>query len=363
MRLMISGGGTGGHIYPALALIERLKATGQLEAVLYVGTAKGLESRIVPKAGIPFETLELQGFRRRLTLENVQTVRLFLASLKKAKQLLRAFKPDVVVGTGGYVSAGVLFAATQLHIPTVIHEQNSVAGVTNKFLARFVTKIAITFPEVAASFPAKKVVITGNPRAQQVAGLKPNDRLADFGLDPKRRTLLIFGGSRGAPKINQAALAALDAFGKADFQTLFVTGSVHYERIKAQLPATLPANVQVVPYVDDMPGILPDISLVIGRSGATSLAELTALGLPSVLIPSPNVTHNHQFVNAHALADQGAALVITEPELDAQFADTIIELMQDDPRLLQMAKAAKALGTPTAGDDLIAVLHQVIEKN
>ncbi|WP_262316765.1 undecaprenyldiphospho-muramoylpentapeptide beta-N-acetylglucosaminyltransferase [Lacticaseibacillus parakribbianus] len=360
MRLMISGGGTGGHIYPALALIERLKATGQLDAVLYVGTAKGLESRIVPKAGIPFETLSLQGFKRRLTLENVRTVSLFLGSLKKARRLLRDFKPDVVVGTGGYVSAGVLFAATQLHIPTVIHEQNSVAGVTNKFLAHFVTKIAITFPEVAASFPAKKVVVTGNPRAQQVAGLLPNDRLADFGLDPKRRTLLIFGGSRGAPKINQAALSALPAFGQADFQTLFVTGSVHYDRIKAQLPP-LSTNVAVVPYVDDMPSILPDISLVIGRSGATSLAELTALGLPSVLIPSPNVTHNHQFVNAQALAVKGAALVVTEPELDAQFADTIIELMQDDPRLLQMAKAAKALGTPTAGDALVAVLQSVMK--
>ncbi|WP_125703111.1 undecaprenyldiphospho-muramoylpentapeptide beta-N-acetylglucosaminyltransferase [Lacticaseibacillus daqingensis] len=360
MRLMISGGGTGGHIYPALALVQRLQERGLLEDVLYVGTERGLESRIVPNANLPFQTLELQGFKRKLTAENFRTLTLFLASQKKAKRLIKDFRPDVVVGTGGYVSAGLLFAAAQKHIPTVIHEQNSVAGVTNKFLAHFVDKIAITFPEVAASFPAKKVVITGNPRAQQVAGLTPNNRLADFGLDPKKRTLLIFGGSRGAPKINAAALAALPTFGQADFQTLFVTGNANYGKVKPHL-AHLPANVRVVPYIDDMPGILPDIALVIGRSGATSLAELTALGLPSVLIPSPNVTHNHQYVNAKSLADAGAALMITEPELDASFPQTIIDLMDDDARLVRMTRAAKALGTPDASDQVIAVLEQVMK--
>ncbi|WP_179395266.1 undecaprenyldiphospho-muramoylpentapeptide beta-N-acetylglucosaminyltransferase [Lacticaseibacillus absianus] len=360
MRLMISGGGTGGHIYPALALIQRLQERGDLDAVLYVGTERGLESRIVPSADIPFETLALQGFKRKLTADNFRTVALFLESQKKAKRLIADFRPDVVVGTGGYVSAGLLYAATRKHVPTVIHEQNSVAGVTNKFLAHFVDKVAITFPEVAASFPAKKVVITGNPRAQQVAGLKPNDRLADFGLDPHKRTLLIFGGSRGAPKINQAALDALPAFGQADFQTLFVTGNANYGKVKPSLHQ-LPANVKVVPYVDDMPSILPDISLVVGRSGATSLAELTALGLPSVLIPSPNVTHNHQFVNAKALADAGAALMITEPEIDTHFAQTIIDLMDDDARLVRMTRAALGLGTPDASDQLIAVLQSVIK--
>ncbi|WP_125581071.1 undecaprenyldiphospho-muramoylpentapeptide beta-N-acetylglucosaminyltransferase [Lacticaseibacillus suibinensis] len=365
MRLMISGGGTGGHIYPALALIQRLQERGLLDAVMYVGTEKGLESRIVPNAKIPFETLPLQGFKRKLNLAgvktNVQTLGLFVGSMNKATKMVKAFKPDVVVGTGGYVSAGVLFAAATHHVPTVIHEQNSVAGVTNKFLARFVDRIAITFPEVASAFPAKKVVLTGNPRAQQVAGLRPNERLADFGLDPHKRTLLIFGGSRGAPKINAAAVQALPAFGRADFQTLFVTGNRHYGRIKNQLKH-VPENVKVVPYVDDMPAILPDVSLVIGRSGATSLAELTALGLPSVLIPSPNVTHNHQYVNAKSLADGGAALMITEPELDTNFASQITALMADDTRLQAMAKAAKNMGVPDAADQLIAVLQEAIAR-
>ncbi|WP_203623584.1 MULTISPECIES: undecaprenyldiphospho-muramoylpentapeptide beta-N-acetylglucosaminyltransferase [unclassified Lacticaseibacillus] len=364
MRLMISGGGTGGHIYPALALIQRLKERDMLDAVMYVGTARGLESRIVPNAKIPFETLELQGFKRSLNFNgiktNIRTVEKFVGSLRKATRMIKDFKPDVVVGTGGYVSAGVLYAAARHHVPTVIHEQNSVAGVTNKFLAHAVDKIAITFPVVASAFPAKKVVITGNPRAQQVAGLKPNDRLADFGLDPHKRTLLIFGGSRGAPMINQAAVNALPTFGKAAFQTLFVTGNANYGKISHQL-RQVPANVKVVPYVDDMPQILPDVSLVIGRSGATSLAELTALGLPSVLIPSPNVTHNHQFVNAKSLADVGAAIVITEPELDSSFAGRIVDLMEDDTRLTRMAQAAKKMGTPDAADQLITVLESVLK--
>ncbi len=264
-------------------------------------THRGLESRIVPKAGIPFATIELQGFKRSLSLSNVKTVTMFLGSIGKAKRLLRDFRPDVVVGTGGYVSAATVFAATRLHIPTVIHEQNSVAGVTNKFLARFVDKIAYAFPEVADTFPAKKLVQTGNPRAQQVAHLRPNNRLADFGLTPSERTLLIFGGSRGAPKINEAAIAALPTFAASHFQTLFVTGRVHYDAV-IKAAGAVPDNVKIVPYVDDMPAILPDLTLVIGRSGATSLAELTALGVPAVLIPSPNVTGNHQFINAQSLA-------------------------------------------------------------
>lgn len=361
MRVVVSGGGTGGHIYPALALIEQLQKRGLLDAVLYVGTEKGLEARIVPTAGIPFETLALQGFKRKLSLDNFKTLQLFLASQKKARRILKDFKPDVVIGTGGYVSAGVLYAASRLHIPTVVHEQNSVAGVTNKFLSRFVDKVAITFDEVASAFPKAKVVNTGNPRAQQVANLTPNDRLADFGLDPKRRTLLILGGSRGAPRINAAALAAIPAFSQAGIQTLFVTGSRHYQAIADQTE-TQP-GVAIVPYIDDMPSILPDLALVVGRSGATSLAELTALGLPSVLIPSPNVTNNHQFVNATSLEKAGAAVVLTEPELADKFAQTVVDLMEDTTKLSQMAQAAKRLGVVDASDRLIAVMEAAIAKH
>ncbi|MDM7526972.1 MAG: undecaprenyldiphospho-muramoylpentapeptide beta-N-acetylglucosaminyltransferase [Lactobacillus paracasei subsp. paracasei] len=361
MRLVISGGGTGGHIYPALALIEALKAEGKLDDVLYVGTKRGLESRIVPATGLKFATLDLQGFKRSLSLSNFTTVRKFLGSLGKAKKLLQDFQPDIVVGTGGYVSGAILFAATRLHIPTVIHESNSVAGVTNKFLSHFVDRVAIVFPEVAKAFPANKVVVTGNPRAQQVAGLKPNDRLRDFGLDPHIRTLLAFGGSRGAPRINDAVVAALPIWAKADFQVLFATGRTHYDQIKAKLP-DLPATIKVVPYIDDMPSILPDIGLLISRAGATTLAEITALGIPAVLIPSPNVTHHHQFLNAQSLTKQGAAITITEDELDNHFPRRVVTLMEDDEKRAAMAKASKKLGVPDASDQLIAVMTTLLSK-
>ena len=183
MRVMISGGGTGGHIYPALALIERLKQRGLLDAVLYVGTERGLESKIVPDQGIDFKTLEIQGFKRSMNLNgiktNLKTIELFMSSIKSAKKMIKEFKPDVVIGTGGYVSGSLLYAASRLKVPTIIHEQNSAAGVTNKFLARFVDKVAISFESVSDQFPMHKVVLTGNPRAQQVAGMVPNERLSE----------------------------------------------------------------------------------------------------------------------------------------------------------------------------------------
>ncbi len=273
------------------------------------GLRAAWRAKLCHKPAFRLKTLELQGFKRKLTLENFKTIRLFLKSVREAKTMLRNFKPDVVLGTGGYVSGAIVYAAAKLHIPTVIHEQNSVAGVTNRFLSRYVDKIVIAFPEVASAFPQQKVVLAGNPRAQQVANLVPNDRLAEFGLDPKNGRI-DFGGSRGAPKMNQAAVSAFPAFEGQDFQVLFVTGRIHYQQLADQV--TVPANVKMVPYVDDMPAILPDINLIIGRAGATSIAEITALGIPAVLIPSPNVTGNHQLINAQSLVRGGAAELIEE---------------------------------------------------
>ncbi|WP_155285921.1 undecaprenyldiphospho-muramoylpentapeptide beta-N-acetylglucosaminyltransferase [Lacticaseibacillus zhaodongensis] len=364
MRIVVSGGGTGGHIYPALALLDRLKELGKLDAALYVGTERGLESRIVPTHNVPFATIKIQGFSRRMNWRgvrtNLETARLFLSSVKKARKILREFKPDVVVGTGGYVSGATLYAAARMHIPTVIHESNSIAGVTNKFLAHFVTAIAISFQDVAKDFPRAKVTLTGNPRAQQVAGLQPNEQLKEYGLDPKKRCLLIFGGSRGAPRINKATLAAMPAFAKADYQVLFVTGQAHYQSI-VDASGRLPENVAVVPYIAHMERVLPDVSLLVSRSGATTLAELTALGLPAVLIPSPNVTHNHQYHNAKSLENAGAAVVLTEDELDERFISTVQQLMADPDKLATMASASVKLGVPDATDRLITVLEAAMK--
>lgn len=365
MRLLVSGGGTGGHIYPALALIEDLKKKDPDAEVLYVGTGRGLESRIVPDAGIDFRTIEIQGFKRSLSLENLRTVWLFLKSVHDSRRIIREFRPDVVVGTGGYVCGSVLYAAAKMKIPTVIHEQNSIAGVTNKFLARFVDRICICFDHARNDFPEKdKIVFTGNPRAQQVAGIARTDRVGEFGLDPKKPTVLIFGGSRGARRINESALEAISLFAGQPWQVLFVTGRVHYDKIMASPAAqNLPENVAIAPYVNDMPSILPEISLIVGRAGATSLAEITALGIPSILIPSPYVTHDHQTYNAMSLVEKKAALMIREADLDGKKMFEAIESLENNAELAdEMAENARKAGVPDAADRLLAVLESLVKE-
>ncbi|WP_367370927.1 undecaprenyldiphospho-muramoylpentapeptide beta-N-acetylglucosaminyltransferase [Pediococcus parvulus] len=364
MRLMISGGGTGGHIYPALALIEALKKREPNSEILYVGTEKGLESKIVPAQGIAFKTIKIQGFKRSLSLENFKTIGLFLKSVGDAHKMIKEFRPDVVVGTGGYVSGAVVFAASLQRIPTVIHEQNSVVGVTNKFLSHFVTKIGISFEDSRSQFPIKKVVFTGNPRATQVALMQPNDALSEYGLRSNLPTLLIFGGSRGAERINSATVEALPQLKQKDYQVLFVTGQVHYQKIMAAIkPSDLGSNVVVRPYISKMPELLPNFEAILGRAGATSIAEITALGIPSILVPSPYVTNDHQTKNARSLVKKGAAELLPEVHLDA---DSLVkatdELMTDENKRKKMGEAAKKMGRPRAAEDLLNVLESVIKK-
>lgn len=236
MRLIISGGGTGGHIYPALAIIEDLMKQEPDSEVLYVGSHRGLESSIVPKQGIKFVALRIQGFKRSLSLENFKTIALFLKSVHESKKIIRDFKPDVVIGTGGYVSGAVVYAAAKAHVPTIIHEQNSAVGLTNKFLSRYVDKIAIGFHEAKAQFPEEKVIFAGNPRAQQVANVHSDFKWSSLGLDDNRDTVLIFGGSQGAPAINNAVIGAIKDFNQRSYQVVFVTGQKRYEHVMTHWP-------------------------------------------------------------------------------------------------------------------------------
>ena len=362
MRLLVSGGGTGGHIYPALALIEALKKQDPHAEVLYVGTDRGLETRIVPAAGIELKTLHIQGFKRSLSLENLKTVYLFLKSVRESKKIIKEFKPDAVIGTGGYVCGAVVYAAAKLKIPTMIHEQNSVAGVTNKFLSRYVDKVGICFDDAKQAFPAAKVVMTGNPRAQQVSQMQATGRLvSEYGLRADKKKVLIFGGSQGAPKINEATLAALKDFAKGDYQVLFVTGQKRYDAIIAdQRAKALPENVFIKPYIADMPAILPELDLIVGRAGATSLAEITALGIPSILIPSPYVTADHQTKNAQSLVTKEAAVMIKENDLTgASLAKAVDGLLKDDAKREKMAQNAYQAGVRDAADRVLATLKSI----
>lgn len=364
MKILVSGGGTGGHIYPAVSLVKTIKESHPEAEFMYVGTERGLESKIVPSAGIPFKIIEIQGFRRSLSLENFKTVYLFMKSVRDSKKIIKEFKPDVVIGTGGYVSAAVVYAAHKAGIPTAIHEQNSVPGITNKFLAKQVDKIGICFNDAATYFPAEKVVMTGNPRGQEVAQISKSTILSDFGLSLDKKTVLIFGGSQGAWKINQAIEAGLKEFSERDYQLLVATGERYYQELAEKIKELNiePGKVVLRPYLENMPEIFVNVDLVICRAGATSIAEITALGIPSILIPSPNVTNDHQTKNAMSLVNVGAASLLLDNTLDGEkLVAGIDDLMLNEDKLIEMAKASKNEGIPNAGERLSEMVLALIK--
>ncbi|KHD84676.1 undecaprenyldiphospho-muramoylpentapeptide beta-N-acetylglucosaminyltransferase [Heyndrickxia ginsengihumi] len=363
MRIIVSGGGTGGHIYPALALIRTIKAKHPNTECLYIGTEKGLESKLVPRENIPFKAIHITGFKRSLSIENVKTVLRFIKGVKQCKKMIKEFKPDVVIGTGGYVCGPVVYAAAKLKVPTIIHEQNSVPGLTNKFLSRYVNKVAVCFDSAKDFFDHKKVVLTGNPRASEVLGQRDKKVLQTFHLKENIPTVLIFGGSRGARPINEAVIKALANFVGKSYQVIYATGDVHYEAVQKEISLIGQVdNVSVVPFIHNMPEVLRAVDLVVARAGATTLAELTALGVPSILIPSPYVTNNHQEKNARALTEKHAALMLLEKDLTAtKLIETIDQILLDKDQTIKMREAARKLGIPDASERLYQVMESLAE--
>lgn len=363
MRVLVTGGGTGGHIYPALAVIRALQKVDDHLEVLYIGTEKGLENEIVTREGLPFKHIEIAGFKRSLSFENVKTIMKFFKAVSISKKYIKEFQPDVVVGTGGYVCGPVVYSASRLKVPTIIHEQNSLPGVTNKFLSRYVNKVAICFEEARPYFPQDKVVLTGNPRATEVAGTLKLGKSA-LGLDPHKKTIMISGGSRGAEPINEAFISMIKKYEAAEYEVVFVTGNKHYEGIKSRIEDVEQLkNVHVLPFINNMPQYLVNIDLFVGRSGATFLAEVTALGVPCILIPSPYVTANHQEYNARSLTDHGGGVLLLEKELTGESLYREIDrIMKDSQLRLNMRNTSKELGIPDAAYRLIKVMNEIIEE-
>lgn len=362
MKIVVSGGGTGGHIYPALALIREIKKYDSQASFLYIGTEKGLESELVPRENISFKSIHITGFKRKLSFENIKTIYRFLKGVQDSKRILKEFKPDIVIGTGGYVCGPVVYAAAKLGIPTIIHEQNSVPGLTNKFLSRYVDRVAICFEEAKQYFPNDKVVLTGNPRASEVLGQDGMKGRNSVGLKTNLPAVLIFGGSRGARPINEAVLKSMVDFAGKSYQILYVTGDVHYEQVKKEAELTgNPDNVIIKPFIHNMPEVLAGIDLTVARAGATTLAELTSLGIPSILIPSPYVTNNHQEKNARALSDHGAAELLLESELTAaRLVEKVDAILLHPKKLSEMKIAAKRLGITDAAQRLYSVMDELI---
>ena len=368
MKIIVSGGGTGGHIYPAVTLIRTLQKKVKDAEFLYVGTKVGLEADIIPKEGLPFETVDIRGFERHLTPVNLLRAGKAMAGVMKAAAIVRRFQPDVVIGTGGYVCGPILLAASLMHVPTLIQEQNVIPGITNKILAKFVTRIAVGTQEAAAHFPAAKVVFTGNPIRSEVLSA---DRLAGykaFQLDSGKKTVLVSGGSRGARSINRAMIDVLkNAAQHPQVQFLHATGKGEYEDVMARLKAAgvdleQCRHIRVCPYLYNMPQAMAIADLAVFRAGATGIAELTAKGIPAVLIPYPYAAENHQEYNARALEDAGAARMILNKDLTAERLSSVLtELVSEDMKLERMSRASRQLGRPQAAE-VIADMALAIAK-
>lgn len=367
MRVLLTGGGTGGHIYPALAVARELERQSRRVELAYIGTANGLEADIVPKAGIPFQSVDIQGFRRKLSWDNVRTVKKFFQAIRRSKQLIQQFAPDVVVGTGGYVCGPVVYAAHKLGIPTLIHEQNVIPGLTNKFLARYADVVAISFEGSEHYFnKAACLVHSGNPRASEVAVADQAKGRASLGIaeGDKRPVVLIVGGSRGARPVNEAVIRMIPRILEQDvYSVVYVTGEIHYEDVSRRVGDVSADRLIIKPYIYNMPEVLAASSLVINRAGASTLAEITALGLPSILIPSPYVTNNHQEANARWLEKQGAAKVLLEQELSAETLwQSICDIMEQGVRREAMSQAAARLGQPQAASRIVEELDKLVTR-
>lgn len=356
MRIIVSAGGTGGHIYPALAIINKIKDMEPSSRVLYVGTTDRMESRLIPSLGIPYESLEIKGLNRHSLLKNFEVLKLYNKAYKKSLKIIKDFKPDVVLGVGGYVTAPLLKAAVKLHIKTAIHEQNSIAGITNKMLGRKVDKIFISMKDSINDFPKEKVVFTGNPRSQEIINEKPVTK-KELGFDNKPLILIVMG-SLGSATINSEELEITRQIKNKDYNILLVTGERYFGDYK---DIDLSSNIKVVPFEKRLSGIMKSTDLIVTRAGASTISEITAIGLPSILVPSPYVTNNHQYKNALELEKNGAGIILPEKDFKSSTLLPLIDnLLSDKERLESMHKNALKLGITDSSDRIYKELKKLI---
>jgi UDP-N-acetylglucosamine--N-acetylmuramyl-(pentapeptide) pyrophosphoryl-undecaprenol N-acetylglucosamine transferase len=364
MKIIISGGGTGGHVFPAIAIADAIKKLRPGADILFVGAIGKLEMDKVPKAGYPIDGLWISGFQRKLTWQNLLFPVKLLASSWKARQIVRRFKPDVAIGVGGYASGPTLNAAGGLGIPTVLQEQNSFPGVTNRILAKKAAKICVAYEGMDKFFPKEKIVLTGNPvRAEVFQNLdsKREEGLAYFNLDKNKRTIFVFGGSLGARTINEAMAsnAALLAENQG-IQVLWQVGKLYMDTFGHCETARLP-NVQVQPFIDRMDLAYAAADLIIGRAGALSISELCLVGKPAILIPSPNVAEDHQTKNALALVERDAALMVKDAEAKERMLWTALEVLKNVDLGKRLGENIKQLAKPDAADNIAKTILSFIK--
>jgi UDP-N-acetylglucosamine--N-acetylmuramyl-(pentapeptide) pyrophosphoryl-undecaprenol N-acetylglucosamine transferase len=331
LKVIISGGGTGGHIFPAIAIANALKRKVPHAEILFVGALGRMEMEKVPAAGYKIIGIPIAGLQRRFTLSNLKLPFLIVKSLLKTRRIIREFQPHVAVGTGGYASGPLLRAAESAGIPVLLQEQNSYAGITNKLLSKKAARICVAYEGMEKYFPKEKLLITGNPVRQDLTGAreKKAEAMEFFNLDPGRKTILVIGGSLGARTINEAMGAGLKTLAQHDIQLIWQTGKVYYQAALRQAKDFQWKNMFVFDFIQRMDLAYAAADVVISRAGASSVSELCNMGLPSVLVPSPNVAEDHQTRNAMALVNRDAAVLVKDAEARRSLVDTAVALVND----------------------------------
>ena len=352
LRVIISGGGTGGHIFPAVSIADAIKALRPDAKILFVGALGRMEMQRVPAAGYEIKGLPICGFDRKNLLKNFKVLYKIWKSQRMAKQIIKDFQPQVAVGVGGYASGPTLNKAAAMGIPCLIQEQNSYAGVTNKLLAKKAEKICVAYEGMERFFPAEKIILTGNPVRQALLDttISREDAIKSFGLDPAKKTILLVGGSLGARTINESVLQHLDIVKSSDVQFIWQTGKYYSAAIAEQLKGEDIPNLKVTDFISDMGAAYKAADLVISRAGASSISEFCLIGKPVILVPSPNVAEDHQTKNALALSTRDAAIYVKDAEAPATLLELAVKTVNDEAKLKSLSENVLKLALPDSAD-------------
>lgn len=360
LKVILSGGGTGGHIFPAVAIANEIKKLVPHAEILFVGALGKMEMEKVPAAGYKIIGVPIAGFQRKFTLANLKLPFLIIQSLLKTRKIINDFNPDVVVGTGGYASGPLLKAATNKGVPALLQEQNSYAGITNKILSKKASKICVAYEGMEKFFPADKIILTGNPVRQDLKDVKRlrNEALEYFKLDSTKKTILVIGGSLGARTINEAVGAGLQKLSDNNIQLIWQTGKGYIETAKQQTASFANKNIYALDFISRMDLAYAAADIVISRAGASSVSELCNIGMPSILVPSPNVAEDHQTKNAMALVKKDAALLVTDAVAKEKLIDTAIDLINNTSKQVSLTNNISQMAFYNSAN---VIAHEVLK--
>ncbi|HNR49461.1 MAG TPA: undecaprenyldiphospho-muramoylpentapeptide beta-N-acetylglucosaminyltransferase [Bacteroidia bacterium] len=354
LKVIISGGGTGGHIFPALAIANAIRKLNPETEFLFVGAQGKMEMEKVPAAGYKIEGLWISGIKRELTIDNLSFPFKVLSSVSKALRIIREFKPDVAVGVGGYASGPLLYAASLKNIPCLIQEQNSYPGITNKILAKRVQKICVAYDGMEKYFPKEKILLTGNPVRENVLKIegKRQEAFSFFRLNPDKKTILVVGGSQGARSINRSILAGLNEIRQADVQVVWQTGKLFYDEAQNAVSSAGMENVRVFDFISQMDFAYAAADLIVSRAGASTVSEILLVGKPSVMVPLPTAAEDHQTKNIEAMVRKNAALMVRDADASAQLVATALATLSNEQLLKSLAANAAAQALPNSAEKI-----------